>query len=630
MRPILALSILFGCSLNVTNVVADEASALMKAIQSDETSDVDRANAFEKIGDIAGADAVEPLVNFLSDKKWSHYARFALQKMDAENVTDKLLQSLDVLEGELRLGLIDTIGRRRDGAAVAPLAQLLRNADAKVAAAAAVALGEIGTTEAAVALTEALGSENDPKRSESLASALLLVGQRLARADNAQAAIDLFDRLRDAEVPKPYRVGATYNAILARGAQGVDLMVEQLKSSDHDYFQTGLAVARVLPGEQATKGVVELLEAESSPDRQVLLILALKDRADKQAVRSILAKLRSDSPAVQSAAIKAIGELGDSSSVPALLSVVNDGNSEEVLDSLVVLNGSQVNSALMTAAKSGGTAAVAVKALGQRRAREAVELLFQLSSNESAEVRQEAIVALGMTVSPDRFLDLLALMRSTESSARKTAIQQAIHAAVFRSTEPDACAEALGTMIPNSSGADRDFLFDQLRTAGGAKAVELMRGFATGADETLQDAATKTLGRWLSADAAPILLQVAQADGRFANRALGGYIRIFRQFELPEAERAAMAAKALKVARRSNERNAAIDAMTRFPCVATYELALNQLDLRGSEEAAAKAVLTIARTVLDLEPETGKAGLERLVDADVSKNITDSAKALLQ
>jgi hypothetical protein len=157
-----------------------------------------------------------------------------------------------------------------------------------------------------------------------------------------------------------------------------------------------------------------------------------------------------------------------------------------------------------------------------------------------------------------------------------------------------------------------------------------MREYATGSDVALQDAATKTLGIWLSADAAPVLLQVAQGDGRFANRALGGYIRIFRQFELPEKERVAMAARGLKAASRSNERNAAIDAMTRFPCVGTFELALDQLDVPGSEAAAAKAALTIGRTVLDLDPERGKAGLKRLIDAKIDQSVTNSAKALLQ
>jgi HEAT repeat protein len=630
MRPIFALPTLFVCLFSAAAMGADDAAALLEVIQSTETSDVDRANAFEKIGDIAGQDTVESLVGFLDDKKWSHYARFALQKMEGENVTKALLKSLDTLQGDLKLGVIGTIGRRRDPIAVGPLAKLLGNADARVADSAGVALGWIATTEAAAALTKAFGTEKDPKRKESLASVMLLLGQRLAKTGNTQAAIDVFDLLRDAELPKPCRIGATQSAILARGAQGVDLLVEQLKSSDPDFFQTGLAVSRVLPGKQATKSLTDTLNTESSPKRQVLLILAIKDRGDKLALAAVLTKLRSDSSAVRLAAVDAIGTLGDGSAVPLLLSVANDVTTDAVFGSLVALKGSGVNPALMKAVESPDASAVAVKALGKRRAKEAVDLLFKLSTADSPAISQEAIVALGMTVPQDRFLDLLALLTSAKSDSRKAAVQNAIHGAIFRSTQPDACAEALGAMIPSASGADREFLFEQVRTAGGAKAVALMRAFATGSDEALQDTATKTLGVWLSADAAPVLLEVARGNGKFAIRALGGYIRIFRQFELPETERVAMAAKALKVADRANERNAAIDAMTRFPCAGTFELALDQLDAQGSEAAAAIAILTIARTVLDLDPEKGKTGLKTLIDANVSKKVTDSAKALLR
>lgn len=630
MRLSLVFPTLLVSLLSAPAVGADDVAELLKVVQSNESSDVDRANAFEKIGDIAGADALQPLAGFLGDKKWSHYARFALQKMEGENVTETLLNALDTVEGDLLLGLIDTIGRRRDPIAVSRLAKLVVNTDAKVAAAAAAAIGSIGTADAAMALTHALGSENDPHRRESLAASLLLVGQRLAKLGNTQAATRLFDRLRVAEVPKPYRIGATQNAILARGSQGVDLLVEQLESSDRDYFQVGLSVSRVLPGKQATQALVDLLESEPSPDRQVLLIHAVKDRGDDQALATLLTKLESESTAVQLATIDAIGALGDGTSVPTLLSVENDANTDAVLGALVALKGSKVNAALIKAAQPPEPSIVAVKALGRRRADESVQLLLQLSTTDSDSISQEAIVALGMATTQDRFSDLFALLKTTKSSVRQEAIREAIHAAVFRSTQPDVCAATLGAMIPDSSGSDLEFLFEQLRTAGGQKAMALMRSYATGSDDALKDAATKTLGRWLSPDAAPVLLHVAQENGKYANRALAGYIRIFRQFELPESERVTMAAEALKVARRPNERNAAIEAMTRFPCVGTFELALDQLDVPGSQEIAAKAVLTIGRTVLDLDPETGSTGLKRLIDAGVSKKITDEARALLK
>ncbi|MCA9213582.1 MAG: HEAT repeat domain-containing protein [Planctomycetales bacterium] len=621
--------ILLSCLPCAMGVAADDAAELLNVIKSADTSDVDRANAFEKIGDVASEDAVETLTSFLDDEKWSHYARFALQKMQGKNVTDALLELVDSLEGELQLGLIDTIGRRGDTAAVPHLTKMLKHSDAKVASASAAALGGIGTVESANALAEALSSEQDADRKESLASSILLVGQRLAKSGQAATAIKLFDQLRTSDLPKAFQLGATYNAMLARGSDGVELLVEQLKSSDQEFFRTGLAVARVLPGESATKAITELLEAESSSDRQALLIQALKDRGDDRARDAIQSKLESDSPDVQLAAIDAIGKFGDESVVPTLLSICNADNHDVILESLVALQGAGVNAALTKAAESNGVTAVSIKALGRRRVKDAVPLLLKLSAADAGEISQEAIVALGLAASQERILDLFDLLKSAKTDGHKEAIQSAIRAAVFRSTQPDACAEALGAMIPSSSGDDREFLLEQLRTAGGKKAVALMRAWATGSDDTLQDDATKTLGRWLSADAAPVLLEVAKGDGKYASRALAGYIRIFRQFELPEEERVAMAAEALRVAQRSSERNAAIDALSRFPCVGSFELALDQLNAKGSEVNAGNAVLTIGRTVLQLDPGKGKAGLEQLVAANVNEKLTDSAKELL-
>ncbi|MBN2294715.1 MAG: HEAT repeat domain-containing protein [Pirellulales bacterium] len=629
MRNFFALPIVLVCLLAAPAFCADDAAALLKKIQSPETPDVDRANAFEKIGDIAGDDAVAPLAGFLGDKKWSHYARYALQKMEGHQATEALLKSLGSLQGDLKLGVICSIGRRQDPIATAPLTKLLADTDAKLAESAAVALGWIATPDAAAALSKAFSAEKDSKRQVALGSALLLVGQRLARKGNSKEAVAVFDLVRNAELPKPYRIAATQNEILARGGRGVELMVEQLKTSDPDFFETGLAAARVLPGQSATKALINLLGKESLTNRQVLLILAMKDRGDKRALPAVLSKLKSDLPAVKLAAIDAVGVLGDASSVPALLSAAQGDAAEASISSLVALKGDDVNGALMKEAKKPATAPAAVKALGKRRVKESLDLYFEIAKSDSA-AAQEAIGAIGKTVPDDKFSDLIDMLKTAKNNARKAAIQDAIHSAIIRSTKPDICAETLGPMISDARGADREFLFEQILTAGGAKAVECMRKFATGSDVALQDAATKTLGRWLSADAGPALLEVANGKSQFANRALGGYIRLFRQFELPEEQRVAMAAKALEAARRPQERNAAIEAMTRFPCVGTYELALAQLDAPGSKKAAAKAVLTIARTVLTLDPQKGKAGLKKLIDANISADVTAQAKELLK
>ncbi len=473
MRPLFALSTLFVCLLGAAAMGADDAASLLKVIQSTETSDVDRANAFEKIGDIAGEDAVEPLAGFLGDKKWSHYARFALQKMEGENVTEALLKSLDDVAGrpETRSDWHDRPSPRPDR----------RCAPGKAPRGCRCRSRRLGRRRPGMDRND--GSRRGTHRgiwrrersqSQSVPRDRTALGRTTAREDGKHASCDWrFRSSAKCGNPESLPNRSHQNAILARGAQGVDLMVEQLKSSDPHCFQTGLAVSRVLPGERVTQGLIDSLETESSPHRQVLLILAMKDRGDNLALRAVLPKLKSDSPAVRSAAIDAIGALGDESSVPTLLSVANGATTEAVLGALVALDGGNVNAALMKAAQPPGTSTVAVQALGKRRAKEAVDLLFELSAADSSEISQEAILALGMTSPQDRFLDLLALLKTAKSDTQKTAIQGAVNGAIFRSPQPDDCAEALGAMIPISSGADREFLFEQMRIAGGARAVAL-------------------------------------------------------------------------------------------------------------------------------------------------------------
>jgi HEAT repeat protein len=630
MRTAVAIASLLICLLGKPAVGGEDAAALLKVIQSAATADVDRANAFEKIGDLAGDEAVEPLASYLSDKKWSHYARFALQKMPGQQVTAALVKSLDSLPVDLKIGVIVTIGRRHDPAAIAALAKYLADPEASIADASANALGAIGTSESTAVLQAALAAATDPARRASLGAALLFAGQRLVQAGQATEAVAVFDLLRGAEVPASCRVAATQNAILARGAEGVELLVEQLKSLDRDYFEVGLAAARVLPGDGTTERVLDVLAKETVPGRQVLLIQALVDRRDKRALPAMLSYLQGESPTVRLAAIGGVGVLGDGSSVETLLSVADGATADAALEALTALPGADVNSALIQAARGSDKVAIAVRVLGKRRVSEAADRLFELAQSDAGADSLEAIVALGAVAPEDRFLELIALLKAARSAERKAALQEAVHGAITRSTRPDVCAETLGAMIPGSEGADREYLFEQVRTAGGAKAVALMRQFALGPDEALQDAATKMLGEWLSADAGPVLLEVARGNGKYANRALGGYIRLFRQFELPETERVAMAAEALKVASRPTERNAALEAMTRFPCVGTFELALAQLGAKGSETAAAEATLTIARTVLDLDPQKGKAGLRKLIDANINDDVTAAAKVLLE
>ena len=101
---------------------------------------------------IGTAESVPTLAGLLADKDLSHMARYALERIPAPEAAQALRDALPKLSGALKVGVIGSLGVRRDAASVPALAALLADADKAVACAAACALGDIGNPEAAKAL----------------------------------------------------------------------------------------------------------------------------------------------------------------------------------------------------------------------------------------------------------------------------------------------------------------------------------------------------------------------------------------------------------------------------------------------------------------------------------------------
>ncbi len=72
-----------------------------------------------------------------------------------------------------------------------------------------------------------------------------------------------------------------------------------------------------------------------------------------------------------------------------------------------------------------------------------------------------------------------------------------------------------------------------------------------------------------------------------------GYLRIARQFALPEAERAEMCRKALAAAQDSVDRKAVIEILVRYPHAATLAVAKEAAEMPDVAEEAKAAVAAI-------------------------------------
>ena len=196
-----------------------------------------------------------PLAALLPDKELSSWARIPLEAIPDPAADAALREAMGKVQGRLLIGVINSIGVRRDAQAVDSLAQRLGDADAEVASAAAVALGRIGNAAATKILEQALATAPEAVRG-AVAEGCVYCAEQLLAADNRTAAASLYDKVRAAQVPKTRILEATRGAILAQGAEGIPLLVEQLESADKSLFALGLSTAREMTGENVTTALV--------------------------------------------------------------------------------------------------------------------------------------------------------------------------------------------------------------------------------------------------------------------------------------------------------------------------------------------------------------------------------------
>jgi HEAT repeat protein len=155
------------------------------------------------IGTPASVRALAPLV---LEEELSVHARNALERIPGAESEKALRDALGQAKGRTRIGVINSVAARRDAASTPVLIKILGE-DPESAAAAAQALGEIGTPEAAKALAAARGKGPAPVQ-QALVDGTLICAERLVAAGQRSQAITLLEGLTEASQPEHVRMAA--------------------------------------------------------------------------------------------------------------------------------------------------------------------------------------------------------------------------------------------------------------------------------------------------------------------------------------------------------------------------------------------------------------------------------------
>ncbi len=529
------------------------------------------------------------------------WARIALEAIPDPSAAEVLRTASEKLEGRLLVGTINSIGVKRDEQAVETLARRLKDKDADVASAAAVALGRIGNAAATKTMRQSL-TDSGKGVQTAVAEGCILCAERILTEGKSKEAAEIYDEVRRADLPKQKIIEATRGAILARKSDGIPLLVEQLRSSDKGLFQLGLTVARELSGRE----VADALAAEltrTTPERAALIVAALADREERILPAAILEISKSGPKPMRIAAIGAVGRLGDASSLSTLLDIAAENDAElsqSAKAALAELSGDKVNSeiAARLAKAEGKSLASLIELVGQRRI-DATSPLVKAVGHPDAAIRNAALTALGKTASPKELAVLISQVVAPADGVDAQVAQRALKEAAIRMPDREACAAQLTAAMAKASVATKSSLLEILGAMGGPKALETIAAAVKGSDEQLQDTGSRVLGEWMSVDAAPALLDITKtvSSDKYKVRALRGYIRLARQFAMPDQQRAEMCQNALDAASRADEQKLVLAVLERYPSVDTLRVAVRASELRGLKDDATRVAMIIAQKI---------------------------------
>jgi hypothetical protein len=179
---------------------------LLALVKDPNSTEFQKAIACKKLAFVGGKEAVQPMAALLNHPHLACYARFGLEPNPDPSVDEALRAALPKLKGRLQVGVITTIGVRKDAKALDALTKLIDDSDDEVAGAASASVGMIGGLQASRTLQAALGRTKPPVFPV-VARATLLCAEGLM-ASNRPRALELYAQLSATTMPGPVRQAA--------------------------------------------------------------------------------------------------------------------------------------------------------------------------------------------------------------------------------------------------------------------------------------------------------------------------------------------------------------------------------------------------------------------------------------
>jgi HEAT repeat protein len=287
----------------------------LRFLQSDATAPA-KTFVFEQLSVIATEASIPVLTPMFQRTETAEQARYVLARIPGPAADEALRKSLANTRGRVKIGIVNSLGQRRDAQAVPAISALLSPSDAEIAEVSAAALGKIGNGAALSTLAAARSKTSGTLR-EHVSEAYVTCADQLAKGGGKAAGMKVYRELIAAPEYPGVRVQALAGLAAAEGKSAIPALTAAIESKDARVQTAALAFLAGIPGPESTHALAAVFP-KLPVSGQVRALAALVDRNAASAATLASAAINSPAAELRAAGLDALGRLGDESSVIVL------------------------------------------------------------------------------------------------------------------------------------------------------------------------------------------------------------------------------------------------------------------------------------------------------------------------
>jgi len=433
-----------------------------------------------------------------------------------------------------------------------------------------------------------------------------------------------------------------YCCVVCFGASGqqdeaVGIVLDILKSGDQEMQAVAIAMVKDMPGTDVTKALVEELPSLSASSR-VQLLSALSDRGDVAALPAVIAAAGAGEESVRIAALKAVGRLGNESSVDLLAqraAQTRGAEQKAARESLYRLRGSKVDEAIIagiTKAQS-KTKVEMIKSVGERNISAGVSLLLKTAKDSDRKVRLESLKVLRIIAGPEHLPALVELMLNLQSSSDFNEARKMIASVAHKIEDKNKQAEAVLAVLPSVKDVKkRCSLLGVLGKIGDSNALPRLREALESGNMDIRGAAIRALAEWPTSEPAADLIKAAGNSKNKVHQilALRGAVRLLGlDNKWSTEETIEMYEKAMVLAPDAGEKKRVLSGLANMKSLEAFRIATGYLQDETLLNEAESAVVKIAGGICEKFPQRTRDVLKKIMQTTNNELLRDQAQEVL-